>query len=474
MDKYLRVIDKSNKIIIPKEIRDKCKYNFLEAKIEIDDKEKCFIASVNRRITIRKQVREQLDIQEGDVIAAEFHGLERAERTDELFNNSKVDLLSLIPEETTKGYEIIVSEFEKDSEEFLRVWSPAGTKGARQIELKRFVDKRALGEILGQYQAEGQKSRKLSQLVFTNKLVEEHHDFIQNMELMGLSKDLINVQCVYNEEMCSKEKALCRCKDFEHSTGYLVNNVVSHKSRGPLAFRTKVRNVLFTECLFGSLEAFRNNLSSNITNQNRELGEGFVAKLLTGDGTFDATISPAREYGSPSINIKVVDEDVSALEDYKSVLSNFGFRPYVNQERIFTRSSCSLDNILFLFKINAFENTKNWQQMAIAVMLILQGRRYRTYKRFIDFLDTEDEISSGFIMENYDVSRKAAQEWLNNKCGENLLEMSRKSPYPKLYKLTEQGIEFAENLKSVSKFAEDIKKEKEVKSNEKALEALKS
>lgn len=473
MEKYLRKIDTYNKVKTPKTIRQKCGKDFLELKIRAKDKEKCFIASVNERITIRKQVREYLKVKEGDVVAVEFNEAKRAGRAEELFKKGKVDLLSLIPEETSKGYEIIISEFEKDSKKFLRIWSPAGTRGARQIEIKRFVNKRALGEILGQYQAEGQKSRKLSQIVFTNKLVEEHRDFVQNLKSMGLSRELISVQCVYNEEICSKEEALSRCKDFEYLVDLEVDNVVSHKARGPLAFRTKVRNVLFAECLFNSLETFRRNLSSNIADRNREVGEGFVAKLLTGDGTFDATISPARDYGSPSINIKVVDEDISALEDYKNVLSNFGFQPFIDEKRIYTRSSCSFENLLFLHEIEAFKNTKNWQQMVVAVMLIMRGRRYRTYKRFIDFSDTEEKISSGFVMENYDVSRKAAQEWLNNKCGEELLEVSRESPYPKLYELTEQGMEIAERLKSISKLAERIKKEKEVKSYEKALETLK-
>lgn len=471
-NKYLREVKKYNKIVVPKNVRQKCKDDLLELKIETDKGKQYLITSVNKKITIRKQVREELDIKQDDVVAVEFSNVERTERTDKIFKNGKVDILCLVPEETSKGYEIIVTEFEKNSEKFLRLWSPGGTKGARQIELKRFVDKRSLGELLGQYQAEGQKSKELSQIVFTNKLVKEHCDFIQNAKSMGLTEDLINIQCAYNEEVCSREEALSQSKDFEEIIGCRVDNVVSHNSRGPLVFRTKIRNVLFSECLFSSLETFRNNLSSAIDCRNKRVGYGFIAKLLTGDGTFDATISPAREYGSPSINIKIVDENASALEDYKEVLSNFGFQPFINQERIYTRSSCSLENILFLYKIEAFKNTNNWRQMAVTVMLILQGRRYRTYKRFIDFLDRED-ISSEFVMDNYEVSRKAAQEWLNNKCDEGLLEVARESPYPKLYKLTKDGTEFAKRLDSIREFAKFIRKEEKVESYEKALEALK-
>lgn len=472
MDKYLRSVDKSNKIIIPKEIRDKRKDNFLEVKIETDDKEKCFITSVNRKVTIRKQVREQLDIQGGDVIAAQFRELERVERTDELFKNGKVDLLSLIPEKTTKGYEILVTEFEKDSESFLRVWSKAGRKGS-QIEINRFAKPKSFGKLLGQYQAEGQKSRKVARVEFTNKLIDEHNEFVQSLGAVGIDDRLIHFYCNYNDKLTTRKEVISQCKSFEDLLGRELRKVISHKSKGPIHFRTRVQNMIFTEILLNSMSVIRKNISSGINSKNRVIAQSFLAKLLTGDGTFDATISPAREYEYPSINIKIVDQDLDALQDYKDILSNFGFNSQVNKERIWARSSCSLDNILFLYEIEAFKNTKNWQQMAVAVMLILRGRRYRTYKRFIDFLDTEERISSGFVMENYGVSRKAAQEWLNNKCGEGLLKVCRESPYPKLYGLTNEGIEFAELLERVCKLAKDIKKEKEVKDYEKALEALK-
>lgn len=472
-NKYLREIEKSNKIIVPKNIRENCKENFLEVKIETDDKEKCFITSVNRRITIRKQIREYLGVNEGDVVAVEFSNLERTERTDELFKNNKVDLLTLIPEETTKGHEIIITEFKKESESFLRIWSPAGTKGARQIELKRFVDKRALGEILGQYQAEGEKAGEFSRIVFTNKLVAEHRDFIENLEDLGLDRALISVQCVYNQDLISKDRALSRCGSFEQKLGVEVEKFVPYnKSRGPLAFRSKFYNVLFSEILFNSMNKFRENISQEINCQNKVLGEGFLAKLLTGDGTLDATISDSRTYGSPSINVRVVDEDLSALKDYKNILSNFGFQPFINEEHIYARSSCSLENLLFLYKIEAFKNTRNWRQLAITIMLILEGRRYSTYKRFIDFLGVE-KITSGVVKERYEVGHRAAQEWLENKVDEGLLEVHRESPYPKLYELTDKGKEFSKYLADITNFSENIKQDKEVKSYEKALEALK-
>lgn len=471
--KYLRKMDKYNKIKIPKSVQQKCEKDFLELKIQTEDQEKCFIASVNEKITIRKQIREQLEVQVGDVLAVEFNKVERAGRTEQLFKNGKVDLLSLVPEKTSKGYEIIVSEFETESDVFLRIWSPGGTKGARQIEIKRFVDKRALGEILGQYQAEGEKSGEISRVVFTNKLVKEHRDFIRNLESFGLDRRSISIQCVYNEELISEKEAASRCEGFEQSIGIEVEKFVSYnRSKGPLAFRTKIYSVLFAEILFDSLSVLRKNISQEINHQNDVLGKGFLAKLLTGDGTLDTTISSARTYGSPSINVRIVDQDLSALKDYKAILSNFGFQPFISKKHIYTRSSCSLENLIFLYKIRAFRGTRNWQQMHVTIALILRGRRYKTYKRFIDFLDVE-KISSNTIIDNYDVSRKAANEWLKNKSDENLLVLSRSSPYPKIYSLSDSGKDFAICLESILASVDKIKKEKEVKGHQEALEALK-
>lgn len=471
--KYLREVDKSNKIKIPKFVRQKCEEDFLELKIQTEDQEKCLIASINKKITIRKQIREQLEIRAGDVVAVEFNKVERADRTNELFKNDEVDLLSLIPEQTSKGYEIIVSEFEKESENFLRIWSPAGTKGARQIEIKRFVDKRALGEMLGQYQAEGQKSRCISRATFTNKEVKEHRDFIRILEALGINDEEITIQCAYNEERISKEDVLPDCQRFENITGYPVDDVNAYGSRGYFVFRTRVRSVLFTEIVLHAMDCVRNALSTKINSQNRVLGEGYLAKLLTGDGTLDTTISPAREYGSPSINVKIVDKDHSSLEDYKDVLSNFGFKPHIHEDNMYVRSSCSLSNLLFLYSIEAFENTRNRDKLAITVMLLLKGRRYSTYERFVDLIDVE-EIHSGVVSERYEVSKRAASEWLNNKVEEGLLSVRRESPYPKLYDLTDEARVFAESLFEIEGFANNIKEEKEVKSYEKALEALKS
>jgi hypothetical protein len=471
--KHYRRLNKSYKILVPENIRNNCKDNFLEIIIQASDEKIHLITSVNRKITIRKQVREQLHIGEGDVVEAEFNYVERAGRADKLFRNGKVDILSLIPENTSKGYDIIVSEFEKESEKFLRIWSPGGTKGARQIELKRFVDKRALGEILGQYQAEGEKVGKPSRIVFTNKLIQEHKDFIQNLEFFGLNKELISIQCVYNEEFTSKEKALLKCDDFEETVGVEVEKFVRYnRSRGPLAFRSKFYNLIFAEILFNALHVIREDISHGIEDRNKSLGQGFLAKLLTGDGTLDTTVSSSRTYGSPSINVKIVDQDLSALEDYKSILSNFGFQPFISKEHIYARSSCSLENLLFLYEIKAFKNTRNWQKLVITVMLVLKGRRYTTYKRFIDFLDSE-KITSGKVAESYDVSRRAAQEWLENKCDEGLLQVDRRTPYPKIYDLTSKGKKLATNLVDISDFSKRIKKEKEVKSYEEALKALK-
>lgn len=470
--KYLRKLDKYNKICVPEKVYAGIESEFLELNIEVDQKEKSFVTSLDKRVTVRKSIREHLGVGEGDSVSVKFSELENAERTERLFKDNKVDLLSLNPKETSKGYEIVVSKFEKDSEEFLRIWSSGGTKGARQITLNRFVGKRIFGEILGQYQAEGQKSKRISRVTFTNKEIREHRDFIRVLEALGIDSKEITIQCAYNEERISKEGILPECRRFENIIGYPVDDINAYGSRGYFVFRTRVRSVLFTEIVLYSMDYVRHALSTEINSQNRVIGEGYLAKLLTGDGTLDTTISPSRNYGSPSINIKIVDKDCSSLEDYKLILSDFGFKPHICEENMYVRSSCSLKNLLFLYSIGAFKNTRNRDQLAITVMLLLEGRRYSTYERLVDLSDAE-EIHSRVVSERYGVSKRAASEWLNNKVEEGFLSIQRESPYPKLYDLTDEARKFTENLLKVKNVAESIKEEKEVKSYEGALRVLK-
>lgn len=462
-----------NKISIPKSIFDSLESRFIELKIEKDNSSRKFLALANRRLTVRKHLRRELCVGPEDSVLLKISEVERSERPNEIISNGHVDMLSLIPEKTSRDYEMVVSEFEKGDEEWLRVWYPGGSKGARQIEIRRFVDSRLFGELLGQYQAEGKKSIDESRIEFTNKLISEHRDFVDNLLELGVSKYLINSCCIYNSDLVSEVEVEKYCSRFEAETGIDIEEVYRINSRGPMCSRTYIRNGTLAEILFNAMCKVRKSIVTDISDCRRALASGFVRKLLTGDGTLDTNISSAKEHLTPSINIKIVDENEEALEDYKKILSNLGFHPHINYERIWTRSSCSLEDLIFLYRIKAFKNTKNWRKLILSVSILLEGRRYKTYKRFVELRDDEP-ISTTGLAEKYDISRRSAQDWIKNKQEEGLLSIERESPFPKLYSFTDKAHRFSEDLKNILQLESDIKEEKGVEGSKDALERVKS
>ena len=87
----------------------------------------------------------------------------------------KVDMLSLIPATTNRGYRLYVDNYE-DQEPRLRIWYHHQRGAAHQIELKRYVNMRILGGLLGQLQAEGEKKQNI--VSFKNCTIQEHADFV--------------------------------------------------------------------------------------------------------------------------------------------------------------------------------------------------------------------------------------------------------------------------------------------------------
>ena len=74
--------------------------------------------------------------------------------------------------------------------------------------------------------------------------------------------------------------------------------------------------------------------------------ENFLSKLLQGDGTLDVTMD--KKYNYPEIKIKIVDQDLNYLNDYKHILQNLNFKVCLNEKHIFVEgSSCGINHLFF-------------------------------------------------------------------------------------------------------------------------------
>lgn len=429
-----------------------------------------FLTRLNQIISLRKSVKRNLSLGLGDIVQVKIEKITNLQRSKEIFYNSKIDMLSLVPEKTSQGYEIIVTEFTKNSEKRLRIWYCHERGSGRQIEIKRFVNIKTLGKLFGQLQAEGTKhSEKKQRLEFCNKLVLEHKDYVNYLTEIGISKEKIFSQISRRNDTTNLEKPI---KEYEETVAIPVSYITRSGQKGKYGFRTYVRSILITEIFLNGLNIMRKQLVNKDWDIKLQIfADAFFSKLLTGDGTLDVMINN-REYKYPFVRIKITDQKLEYLMDYAKILKKLGFNPKIKEEHIFVRAVCSLERLLYLYKIRAFENTNNWNKLLVLIALYLQGRRYRTLYRFLDLTEL-DSFTSLDLMKNYNLQLRAVNDWLNNKEKEGLLIGIRKRPYAIQWTLADRAKTLANILSEWKKEFDEFRESQNSTNLYDILESLK-
>ncbi|MBI2105526.1 hypothetical protein HYT56_01670 [Candidatus Woesearchaeota archaeon] len=105
------------------------------------------------------------------------------------FKNNKIDLLQLVPKTTSSGFPIQIREFKKNNEIWLHLHYNHPRKP--KLEIKRFIDIKKFGNLLGQYQAEGNKPINSIypkyKVEFKNKIINEHEEFLNSLNELGIN-----------------------------------------------------------------------------------------------------------------------------------------------------------------------------------------------------------------------------------------------------------------------------------------------
>ena len=443
------------------------KGSLVQIKIIKNDKEKEFLVKFNKLLTLRNDVVKSLNLKHLDLLSLEIEEIDNLERTKELFKENKVNMLAIIPEKTSKGYEICVIRFTKDSEEWLRIWYSHHRGSGQQLEIKRYIEIGIIGSLLGQYQAEGTKHKNTLRfsIEFTNKSIPEHQEFVDSLSKLGIPKDAFEFRFTYNPNRLSEEEVINHAKRFETIIGCKVK--ISQGSSKGIGFRTVIRNTILTEIVLNSLDKIRNFLAneSKYTPNQQELANNFLAKLLTGDGTLDVRCN-RRDF--PELHMKIVDQDLNYLKDYCAILRNNGFKTRINEKRICVISSCSFKGLLYLYRIKAFKNSNNWNKLLVAIALCLQGRRYYTYSRFLELADYE-KFGTSVISKGFQMQSNKASDWLNNKAKENLIIKNNYNSWS----LTLEGEKLCKTLDFWSKDYHNLIKIKKIEDPFHLLETLK-
>lgn len=419
------------------------KGSLVQIKVIKKDKEKVFLTKFNRLITLRRDIENYLKLKHHDIITIELEETKNLERTNDLFYKDKIDIVYLIPEKTSRGYELIVTSFISDNEEWLRVWYSHERGSGQQLEIRRYVGIATISSLLGQYQAEGTKHKNTLRfsIEFTNKSIPEHQEFVDFLSKLGIPKDAFEFRFTYNPNRLSEKEVINHAKRFETIIGCKVK--ISQGDSKGIGFRTVIRNTILTEIVLNSLDKIRNFLAneskeSKHTLNQRELVNNFLAKLLTGDGTLDVRCN-RRDF--PELHMKIVDQDLNYLKDYCAILRNNGFKTKINEKRICIISSCSFRGLLHLYRIKAFKNSNNWDKLIVAIALCLRGRRYYTYSRFLELADYE-KFGTSVISNGFQMQSNKASDWLNNKVKENLIVKNNYNSWS----LTPEGKKLCETL----------------------------
>jgi len=443
------------------------KGSLVRIKVIKENKEKVSLTKFNRLITLRRDIENYLNLKHHDIIAIELEETKNLERTNDLFYKDKIDVLYLIPEKTSRGYELVVTNFISYNEEWLRIWYSHERGSGQQLEIRRYVKIEAIGSLLGQYQAEGTKHKNTLRfsIEFANKSILEHQEFMDSLLKLGIPKEAFEFRFTFNPNKISKEDVINHTTEFEAIIGYKVK--LSQGNSKGIGFRTVVRNTVLTEIILTSLDKIRSLLVSEgkySINQQR-LADNFLAKLLTGDGTLDVRCN-RRTF--PELHMKIVDEDKNYLNDYCAILRNIGFNTRINEKRISVISSCSFRGLLYLYQIKAFKNSNNWNKLLVAIALCLQGRRYHTYSKFLELADYE-KFGTSVISRGFQMQSNNASDWLNNKVKENLIVKN----YYNSWSLTPEGEKLCKTLDFWSKDYLNLIKIKKIEDPFHLLETLK-
>ena len=373
-------------------------------------------------------------------------------------------MLSLIPSTSIKGYPLYVDEYEENGKRYLRVWYHHPRGAARQLELKRYVDISKLGQLLGQLQAEGDKNSE--RIAFKNTSIFEHTDFVSSLRELGVTN--ITARCTFNPSKITEEKISAYTSNYTCATRIPVTSLDAlDEMKGAIAAYTHVRSVILARILFFTIGELR---SGRI--QNRSLRRNFIAKLLSGDGSLGARRTTKRL----DVRLTVVDKDIEALHDYAILLEQEGFKAKVLTDRITVRAYCTFLNLLRLYEIGAFRNSKNWIRLICAIKITLMGRENCGYKR-IQALSTLGRITSDEVSARYRIGRRAANLWIHTMERKNLLESIRQATRVqgrKNYQISAKGKDIAQLIKTVERDYDEIAAHVEFNDPESLLRSTKT
>jgi len=320
-------------------------------------------------------------------------------------------------------------------------------------------DCKALGEFIGQFSAESSKNGKL--IDFSNKIISEHANFLENAKTIGLPPaKRWRAKLQYNPKRISKEEREHLIQRFLLATG--ISEVhLARLRRGNYCFVIEMWNKPLTDRVMMLFWSSLNLMAkTELKGELRILAEHFLAKLLAGDGyakimLAGRTTTKNRKKRRLRVNIGEGKPRLRRL--YKKIIEKLGIKSRIDNKNNILILNINWEILLSLYKMQAFKGHARNRAKLIHAFLKHPKTRY-LYERLS--LAKEKPICSRDLIKPIKESKKRRNRlwvilrWIKSKVKEGYLIRTGKKGRYGLFELTDKGRQL---LKTVDEAAKELK-----------------
>lgn len=339
--------------------------DYVKIYIKYDGRTESFLSRFNYLVTLRTHLINKLNLMKDNIVKLKIEKAITSKRKKNLFNNNKIDLLHLIPNENRLGFKILVNEFNRDNEIWLKIWYCFQRGSCKEIELRRYIDISKFGKFLGLMQSEGTKEN-IDVVEFCNKSINEHLDFLEYLEEVGISREEVVGKFDYHPKIKNIQKIIL---NFEKATNVKIRYIVpGPTSGGGYGFKIIFRSRLFTEIINNSLRIVRKLIKKkDFDIRISILRDAFFSKLLNGDGNLEVIKKEGRK---PLLRLKISDGKLEYLQDYQEIMRVYNLNPQISVKYGFVRSYIDYSFAKELMNMDAFKNNPNYDKLLFYINLI--------------------------------------------------------------------------------------------------------
>jgi len=386
---------------IPKEARKKLKpKDIVIVSIKKKSIEYSFVGFVrnDNRIYVRSSTRKTLNISKGNIVDIKIKKLEEILRSKIIIKENKIDLLSLIPKRSRKGFPIRIFH---DSDRLIIYEDVKRGHSANPLIINRFVSL-DFCKFLGLLQAEGEKGlNKMggNALTFTNILFSLLKLVIDVIREIGIEDQLIVVR-VLVPKGTHKKKVKKTIDKF-----YIITNLSTKKIRinsidkfkttfdkneqkfkniviRNIAFTIKIERTLFNELVLNSIFLIRKFLvkKKSFNKTEKLIACNFLSGIVMGDGTIGIGVD---KRNSRKFFIEIKDADIHNLRECQEIFNKLTFKTKLKIDeyppRLLVR--VNWNNLFFVALKNEMflENLNQWNKLLTTIRNMKQFKQGAIY-----------------------------------------------------------------------------------------------